>query len=164
MKAHASVSTTAGPAGQPVPPFPRLAGALLLAVLLHPATSLAQCSDDEVRRHREKGSTISGIAELCDMDDDEVRDILKKSRRGGRGASRAGTTVSGGDADDNTGNAGLPRQGLPSGQPVMQCGCWGNVYFGAQFQNQNCQSGYAVAAACQAYCPTGGYMWYAVCR
>lgn len=161
MTEHACVFTTAAAAGRHVLPLPRLAGALLLTVLLQPVASLAQCSDDEVRRHHEKGSTISGIAELCDMEAGEVRDILKKPRRSGRGSSQGGTTVSSPDEEDDS---SVPGQGLPSGQTVMQCGCWGNIYFGAQFPNQACQSGYAVASACPAYCPTGGYMWYAVCR
>lgn len=164
MKKHARVSATAEPACRRTPLLPRIAGALLFGVLLHPGAALAQCDGDEILRYHEKGTTVTGIAELCDMEAAEVRDILKKARRGTRGGSQgSGTTVSGPGMGDNDG-AGLPPQGLPSGQPVTQCGCWGNVYFGAQLPNHNCQSGYAVAAACPAYCPTGGYMWYAVCR
>lgn len=146
-----------------IPVVPRLANVLMLGILLHPALGLAQCSDEEVRRYHEKGNTIAGIAELCDMEPEEIRDLLRP-RRELRGSSQGSATTRSGSEEDEGGWGESPRQGLPPGQPVMQCGCWGNVYPGAQFPNQACQSGYAVAAACPAYCPTGGYMWYAACR
>jgi len=64
----------------------------------------------------------------------------------------------------DTGDHSQGRQGLPSGTPLSQCGCWGYVNPGATQQQPNCQSGYAQAIMCNMGCPAGGYAWQGVCK
>ena len=129
-----------------------------LIALLSPYAARAECSERQILKMSEKGRSTASIAKRCDMEPDEVMSVLEDAVDGPRGGSGETGTI-----DTGGGGSAPPGNGFPRGQPVMQCGCWGNAMPGAQFPNATCQARFAIALPCQAMCPTGGLMWYAVC-
>jgi hypothetical protein len=109
--------------------------------------SIAECTDSKVVDLAQKGRSLSAIAKLCDMRIAEVREILE---------SESGAED---DEDDEE-----VAQGMPSGSPVMPCGCWGYAATNATFPEPRCSSQVARARMCSSPCPMGGYAWRAVCR
>lgn len=106
-----------------------------------PLTASASCSDSKVKRLSRLGKTIATIADSCDMDSEDVRDILEEN------------------------NSGEPKHdyGGSPGTPLAPCGCWGPVHPNYREPNQACRSGYAVPRVCPQRCPGGGYAWQGVC-
>lgn len=123
--------------------------AVTLAYL--PIAASAECSDNKVKRLSRQGKTITAIASTCDMDADDVSDILKE------------------DSDEETksrpvgGLAPAQGGGLGPGSPLAPCGCWGPVNPQHREPNQACRSGYAMPRMCPQLCPSGGYAWQGVC-
>lgn len=111
------------------------------------SSASANCSTSKVRSLASEGRTATRIADLCDMDLDEVRDILDKDK----------------DKDKAIAEPS-PQKGLLSGQAVGPCGCWGPAMPGMKLSNPACQSRIAVTVACSAYCVGGGAAWTAICQ
>ena len=104
----------------------------------------ADCTNAKVRRLARQGNTITSIAGTCNMDMEEVEEIIDAE------------SVSGPSPDGK-------NQKFAPGTPVGQCGCWGYVQPSFLQPHNQCQSGYARPSACNSFCPTGGYMWQGVC-
>ena len=117
-----------------------------MLALASPLLAMPDCSDARVRKLAEHGSTIAAIAEKCELDEEEVEEILDA------------------EPDDVGPDVGGPRAGLPSGKSVSACGCYGFVTPGYQQAYAGCQSGVVVATMCPAMCPAGGYQWHNVCQ
>lgn len=126
-----------------------LVGAVALAISL-PIVATPDCSDARVRRMAQRGDTITSIANKCELDEEEVEEILDT------------------EPDPTPRHQGPVTQPthdlLPSGAAVGQCGCWGFVDPDYWQRHPQCQSGVAVARVCGTACPTGGYSWQGVCR
>ena len=129
---------------------------LVIPMAYLPIEATAACSDSKVKRLSRQGKTVAAIARTCDVDAEEVRDILKEDddeaelAPSRRRSSELPTE---------------PRQstGLPPGTPLAPCDCWGSVAPGHRQPNQACRSGYAVPRMCPQMCPAGGYAWRGVC-
>jgi hypothetical protein len=119
--------------------------AFTLPIAYLPIEASAACSDSKVKRLSRQGKTVAKIAQTCDMDADEVRDIL------------------GEDDDDPPQPEPPPGRGLSPGTPLAACGCWGPVAPDHREPNQACRSGYAVPRMCSQMCAAGGYAWQGVC-
>lgn len=130
--------------------------ALTLPMVYLPTKALAACSDSRVKRLSSQGKTVAAIARTCDMDVDEVRDVLKDDDDGVEQAPSRRRS-----SEQST----EPRQsnGLAPGMPLAPCDCWGPVAPGHREPNQACRSGYAVPRMCQQMCRAGGYAWQGVC-
>jgi hypothetical protein len=117
-----------------------------------PLEASAACSNSKVKRLSQQGKTVSSIAKSCDMDAEEVREILDQDEEDNEPAP-------------NPGRIPEPRQdrGLSSGTPLAPCACWGYVAPGHRQPNQACRSGFAVPRMCPQVCPVGGYAWQGVC-
>lgn len=125
---------------------------LVLSVLVLPLAYLpieasAACSDNKVKRLSRQGKTVASIAKTCDMDAEEVRDILGENE------------------DEEAESAPSPPKGngLAPGTPLAPCGCWGPAVPGHREPNQSCRSGFATPRMCPQMCPAGGYAWQGVC-
>lgn len=130
--------------------------ALAIPMAYLPIEASAACSDSKVKRLSSQGKTVSAIARTCDMDVDEVRDVLKDDDDGAEQApSRRRSSE----------RSTEPREssGLAPGTPLAPCDCWGPVAQGHRQPNQACRSGYAVPRMCPQMCPAGGYAWRGVC-
>lgn len=124
---------------------------LAAGLLLLMAADAAACSDRKVRRLADRGETVQAIASECDMDEDNVRDIIDAE------------PAPGGKKKKPNGGSVTPGAGLPSGTPLGQCGCWGYVSPGAQQESPQCSSGYARPQMCPGWCSGGGSPWVGVC-
>ncbi|MCY1214164.1 hypothetical protein D3C87_358810 [compost metagenome] len=130
--------------------------ALALPMAYLPIEASAACSDSRVKRLSRQGKTVTSIARTCDMDADEVREILEEED---------------GEAEPTSSNQGPSKQpkgapqgtGLGPGTPLAACGCWGPVPPNYRESNQACRSGYAMPRMCPQMCPAGGYAWQGVC-
>lgn len=120
--------------------------AVSILTLALPALAAPDCSDARIRRLAQHGRTIAAIAEKCELDEEEVEEVL--------------------DAEPEDAGSGSvhEQQGLPSGTPVSQCACYGFVTLGYQQPFARCQSGVVVATMCPGMCPAGGYQWHNVCQ
>ena len=130
--------------------------ALTLPIAYLPIEASAACADSKVKRLSRQGKTVSAISRTCDMDVDEVRDILAEvddEAEPAPGSRRP------------PGQSTEPRHGsgLAPGTPLAPCNCWGAVAPGYRQPNQECRSGYAMASTCPQMCPAGGYAWQGVC-
>jgi hypothetical protein len=106
----------------------------------------AKCSDSKVANYAKDGRTVSWIAEKCDMEEDDVSEVI---------ASKAAPATSGSNQ--------VQGGGLPAGAPVGQCGCWGPAHPSQQQPHPQCSSGYAHPQMCNAMCSAGGMAWQGVC-
>ena len=106
----------------------------------------AACSETRIKRLSNQGRTISAIAKTCDMETDEVSEILDEEE----------------ETQQGTAGSSEPSK-LPSGAAVGQCGCWGPISPSVRQPHAQCKSGYARPNMCNAMCPAGGYMWQGVC-
>lgn len=118
---------------------------LCFALAAPPA--MAACSDAKVKRLAKQGKTVASIARTCDMDKEEVKDIIDESGEDEPGAS----------------NAQPSGQGLPSGTPLAACACYGRVAPQYREPNAACRSGFARPRACSQPCYGGGFAWQGVC-
>jgi len=113
-------------------------------LLIAPAALAAECSDKRVRRLADQGETIESIAEKCELDEEEVQEIIDS------------------EPEPPIVNGGYGT--LPSGTPVGQCACWGYVDPSHQQSQSMCRSGVAVPRACNIPCAAGGLAWQGVCK
>ena len=130
--------------------------ALTLPMVYLPTEASAACSDSKVKRLSRQGKTVAAITRTCDMDVDEVRDILKEDDDEPEPAPSRRRSP-----EQSTENR--QSSGLAPGTPLAPCGCWGPVALGHQQPNQACRSGYAMPRMCPQMCPVGGYAWQGVC-
>lgn len=119
---------------------------LTLAFGIYPASSYSSCSDNRIRSLADQGNTISAIIERCDKSRSYVNRVLD------------------GDIDEMKEEEEDVNSLAPSGTTISSCGCWGPALPGAQIPDNRCQSGYAIAHACNAMCQTGGLMWQTYCQ
>lgn len=135
---------------------PFVAFVLALPMAYYPIDASAACSDSKVKRLSRQGKTVATIARTCNMDVDEVRDLLEEDD------DEAETTPS---RRSRPKQSTEPQQSpeLAPGAPLAPCGCWGPVAPGYRQPSQACRSGYAIPRMCQQVCPAGGYAWQGVC-
>lgn len=133
---------------------------LILALgLIMAGSSYAECSDAKVKRLHDRGDTIRSIAETCDMEKHEIREILSVPPKGS-GGRKGGGSGDGGDGGDS-GDSG---DKLPSGTDLGQCGCWSVIHASARRPAPQCQSGVARPLPCPGWCPpNGGSPWRDTC-
>jgi len=138
---------------------PLIVFSLTLTMAYLPIEVSAACSDSKVKRLSSQGKTVAAISQTCDMDVDEVRDILEEDDDDDDEAEPAPTSRRSPEQSTE------PRQsnGLAPGTPLAPCNCWGAVAPGYRQPNQACRSGYAMASMCPQMCPAGGYAWQGVC-
>ena len=114
----------------------------------------ARCSDTRIQRLAEQGRTVAQIATTCDMEKDDVVEVLDQ--------------VTDPPQNGRPGSGGSRRQpeggGFASGQPASGCGCWGAAMPGMQLSHPACRSGVAIAVACPMGCSGGGSAWRGVCQ
>lgn len=120
---------------------------ILIFIWTCTSVAAAECSKSKVNRLAKEGKTITYIADTCDMDTDEVKEIIEKSRSSSQPKPTEETQI----------------QKFPPGVPVGECGCWGPAHPALRVPHNQCQSGYAQPNICSIPCPTGGYMWRGVC-
>lgn len=127
---------------------------LMWCVLFVSFSSLAfgKCSADKIRHLGDKGKSSEEIAEICHMSQDKVEEILDQDDSGDDEGGGGG------------GNGGKPQSnnGLPSGAPLGQCGCWGLPP--NEVPAPKCASGRAVPRMCGGACSLGGNAWVGVCE
>ncbi|MGH8083504.1 MAG: hypothetical protein ACREP7_23210 [Lysobacter sp.] len=111
------------------------------------AVALAECDESEVVERLKEGSTVSQVADECEMSKEVVRYILGRQDK----------------PPVNPLPSGKPSNLLPRGTPVGQCGCWGYVDPNFSQPHQQCESGSARPQMCAAPCSAGGFMWQGVC-
>lgn len=135
-------------------PFVVFAFALPMAYL--PIEASAACTDTKVQRLSRHAKTVAAIARTCNMDVDEVRDILDEEDNEAEPSPSRRRSPS---------QSTEPRQdsGLAPGTPLAPCGCWGPVAPVHREANHACRSGYAMPRMCPQMCPAGGYAWQGVC-
>lgn len=117
----------------------------------------ATCSDIRIKRLSGQGKTLAAIARACQIDIDEVRDVLDAE------TDEDEQTSGGQTGATERPRAGRSTEGLAPGAPLASCGCWGAVSPNYRESNQVCRSGYAVPRICRQMCPYGGYAWQGVC-
>ena len=123
---------------------PLVAGlCLAVFVCLHTAAH-ADCSEDRVKSMAKSGTTPRKIAATCRMALDDVKEILEAGEEP--------------EPDKDP----VPRDGLPPGTPLGQCGCWGATGGGRE-PDTRCASGYHTVQSCGVVCPLGGSAWRGVC-
>lgn len=125
-----------------------LRAAWALALLVPIAHAQAQCTVSEVMELAENGSTVTEIAEECEISKREVNKILKSRD----GADRRPPKTEVQDAN-----------GAPPGTPLAPCACWGAVAPTLRQPAAACASGFAQPQMCNIACPMGGYAWRGVC-
>ena len=135
---------------------PLILCALALSMAWLPIEASAGCSDRKVKRLSHQGKTVAAIARTCDMDADEVREVLEED---GDEAEPASSRQRSPEQSTEPGHS----SGLAPGTPLASCGCWGPVAPGHREPNQACKSGYAMPRMCPQMCPSGGYAWQGVC-
>ncbi len=114
--------------------------ALALPVAHIPIEAAAACSDSKVKRLSRQGKTVTAIATTCDMDVDDVRDVLEEDE-----APQPGPFKS---------------RGFASGTPLGPCGCWGPVAPTYRQANSH-ENGYAISMCPQESARRWGYAWQA---
>lgn len=135
----------------------RVLSALVVTMVCLPIAAFAACPDSKVKRLSRQGKTVATIARTCEMDAEDVRDILAEEYDEEPDAPlrqpQAPPPIT------------APRQsnGLSPGTPLAPCGCWGPVAAGYREPNQACRSGYAMPRMCSQLCSAGGYAWQGVC-
>lgn len=118
----------------------RVSQHLLLILVLggYSASSYASCSDSKIRSLANQGHTNTAIAEKCNQSKFYINSVLEEEEEDG--------------------------SLLPSGTAVSYCGCWGSAFPGAQISDNRCESGVAIAHACNAMCQNGSLMWQTHCQ
>lgn len=122
----------------------------LLFALAFPLPASANCGKARITRLADAGKTVASIAESCDMEVNEVQDILDEAPV--RQAKKPPPPPDDEDPD-----------GLPRGTVLGQCGCWGPVLPQHRQPTAECASGYARPKMCPGMCPAGGSPWVGVC-
>jgi hypothetical protein len=132
-----------------------LAAKSLLFILICTAIpkAHAECSDAHMRNLKERGKSITDIAQQCGMSKADVSAVLVPISKDHETAD-----------DEDDGDEVDQRRTLPSGTPIQGCGCWGFVALGAGQLNPVCSSGYEHAVPCAGMCPAGGAPWARVCQ
>jgi hypothetical protein len=126
----------------------RNVSSLAIPILLFTFSSMAaaDCTKSKVVRLAKQGNTIAAIAETCDMETDEVKEIVE--------TAKPPIDTKPTQPESGTGTRGTP---------VGQCGCWGPANPSQLQPHPMCKSGFARPSQCNAMCPAGGYMWQGVC-
>lgn len=129
--------------------------ALAIAMVALPGVAAESCSDRKVKRLSRQGNTVASIARTCEMDADDVRDILEEDES---------------DTEPDTSSQAPARPPIPQesrrfppGTPLAPCGCWGPASPSDRQPNNTCSSGYAMPRMCPQMCPAGGFAWQGVC-
>ena len=113
------------------------------------SSATAACSEAKVKRLAEQGKTVTSIARTCDMDKDEVKELIDSDDS---------------DPDPDLRDTSRSGQGLPPGTPLAACGCYGGVSPQHREPNTACRSGFARPRACSQVCYGGGFAWQGVCE
>ncbi|GAB3359212.1 hypothetical protein GCM10027430_30770 [Lysobacter tyrosinilyticus] len=126
--------------------------AVIASALLIAPAAYAECSASSIERMASRGKTVAAIARLCEMNKQDVQDVLES------GEADPGT-----DSRPDEGGGAMSRGALRRGTPVGECGCWGPVDPSLRQPHPRCKSGYAQPRSCGIPCQMGGMAWQGVC-
>lgn len=121
------------------------------------ASAQAECSENRVMRLTRNGNSLRKIATTCKMEMEEIKEIIAEA--GDQEAAAAEVEVK---KDAPPPEDPPVAKGLPDGEQLGPCGCWGPESFEKRPFGK-CVSGYAQARICGPVCPQGGFAWYGVC-
>jgi hypothetical protein len=127
---------------------------LVGGALFNAPSARAECTASTIERMADRGKTVAAIARICEMSQQDVKDIVDPP-----------DDSSGGNEPGNSGTGTGPatRGLLPRGTPVGQCGCWGPADPNARVPHAQCESGSAQPRSCGVPCAAGGVAWQGVC-